>query len=73
MSEAYTNGWNAFNSHSEASGNPHYMAFEELTQDFYDWAKGWNDAEDAWYQKMDDDESADWQEYLANENSDDNQ
>lgn len=67
MTKAYTAGWNAFYDDIEHEDNPHYIAFGDLPQEFFDWSKGWYDAEDAWYRKLDDDESANWQECLLDD------
>lgn len=71
MTTAYDEGHQAFCNNIDADENPHYTAFGDLDQDYYDWNRGWNrgwnDAEDAWYRKMDDDESAHWQECLSEE------
>lgn len=65
MTNTYTDGWNAYYDNIEADENPHYKSSGDLPQDYYDWNKGWNEAEDSWYRKLDDDESANWQECLS--------
>ena len=65
MITAYDIGYQAFCNDADADENPHYTSFGDLSQDYYDWNKGWNDAEDAWYRKIDDDETEAWYASIA--------
>lgn len=55
-SETYSTGYDAYWKGVDADENPHYTSFGDLEQDYYDWNKGWNAAEDEYYEECDKDD-----------------
>lgn len=65
--EEYLEGKAAYCNSFDCSDNPHYLAFGELPEEYFEWQKGWQDAEDEQYAFWDDRESEDWQSCLNEE------